>query len=195
VASDKVISFAAAAEFRDTVQAYANAGWHVDGANLLADVAGGAAVYLIDVVAARMILVGLKRGALDELAAVAARHALSFAEICNHFGTLFTNVVVGRTRLVGEAKNDLAAAAGIYIIGTQSYTAGMPLMTLPQFLVLRLPNEETGGHYLRPVPLIKATPMSPEELVDVTNNTLAHDRARHPARFGRGQLLPFRLKT
>jgi hypothetical protein len=195
VPSDEVISLAAVAEFRDTVQAYANAGWHVDGARFVADVAGSAAVYLIDVEAGRMILVGLKRGALAELAAVAARHTLTFGEICNHFGTLFSDVIEGRTSLIGEAKNDLAAAAGIYIVGTQSYAVGMPRMTLPQFLVLRLPNKESGGHFLRPVPLIKTTPMSPEELVEVTNQTLAYDRAKHPARYGRGQVLPFRLKT
>jgi hypothetical protein len=194
VAADKITPIAAAAEFRAAVQAYEDAGWHVADARFQIDVAGGAALYLIDIESARIVLVTLKRGALEDLARKVAALGVPFDEACNHFGTLFTWLIEGRTERLGADKNDLAVAAGVYIIGTQSYAVGMPRMTFPQFLVLRLPDREHGGHMLRPVPLIKAIPMTPEELVEVTNTTLQRDREKHPARFGRGQVIPFTLK-
>jgi hypothetical protein len=194
VAADKVIPIATAAAFREVLAQYSDAGWSVDGARFQVDVAGGAAIYLVDIESGRIVLVTLKRGSLEEFADKVSQLKIPFSEVCNHFGTLFTWLVEGRTDLIGEVRNDLATAAGIYVVGTQSYAAGMPRMTFPQFLVIRLPDQEVGGHLLRPVPLIKATPMTPEDLIVVVNETLARDRERHPARFGLGQVLPFAWK-
>jgi hypothetical protein len=195
VAAEKVIPIAAAAQFREILTSYTDAGWSVDGAHFHVDVAGGAALYLCDMEAGQLLLVTLRRGALEQFAEKVRAVGVSFEEACNCLGSLFTELVHGRLALAGATKNDLAIAAGIYIVGTQSYAVGMPKMRLPQFLVIRHPDREVGGHMLRPVPLIKETPMSPDELVHVVNETLARDRARHPARFGRGQVLPFTLKS
>ena len=194
MAADKVIPLSAAAEFRRAMGDFAEAGWHVEGTKFSVDVAGGAALYLCDVDSGRLVLLTLRRGSLEELARQAQEHGVTFQEACNVCGTLFTDLIEGRQLLSGESKNDLAVAAGLYIVGTQGYALGMPRMTLPQFLVLRVKNHEKGGYLLRPVPLIKASPMTPDELVDAANRTLIEDFKNHPARFGRGHVLPFRLK-
>jgi hypothetical protein len=195
VAADKVIPLAAAAEFRRTMGDFAEAGWHVEGTKFSVDVAGGAALFLCDISSGRLVMLTLRRGSLEDLARQGQERGVTFQDACNLCGTLFTDLIEGRRQLSGESKNDLAVAAGLYIVGTQGYALGMPRMTLPQFLVLRVKDHEKGGHLLRPVPLIKTSPMTPEELVDVANRTLIEDFKNHPARFGRGQVLPFRLKT
>ena len=195
MATDKVIPLAAAAEFRRTMGDFAEAGWHVEGTKFSMDVAGGAALYLCDIESGRLVLLTLRRGSLEELARQAQKRGVTFQDACNVCGTLFTDLIEGRRQLSGESKNDLAVAAGLYIVGTQGYALGMPRMTLPQFLVLRVKDHEKGGHLLRPVPLLKASPMTPDELVDAANRTLIEDFTNHPARFGRGRVLPFRLKS
>lgn len=195
MAADKVVPLTAAAEFRRAMGDFAEAGWHVDGTPFSVDAVGGAALYLCDIESGRLVLLTLRRGALEELARQARESGLTFQDACNLCGTLFTELIEGRRQLSGESKNDLGVAAGLYIVGTQGYALCIPRMSLPQFLVLRVKDHEKGGHLLRPVPLLKASPMTPDDLVDAANRTLTQDRLNHPARFGLGQVLPFALKS
>jgi hypothetical protein len=173
-----------------TLKRLRKAGWRVHNPSLLIGT-GGPTVYLCDAPTRRLIVVMLSSEAMPCVRAEFPKSGLSHDQ-----------VVVGLEKLVAElaqkpaddpSQRQLAAATALYLLGTHSYAITQQ-NPRAQYLIVRYIDASTGQPLLRPHPLLAFHELTPAQVEQAVEELLSLDRQRHPERFPRAPVVPFRLK-
>lgn len=179
-------------QVRQLAEALKEAGWRLTDSIHTASGAelnlGGPNIYICDVDSGQLILVGLAQDAFEQLDRTPQAKELTFEDVCNAFGFLLEDVIK-RGKVTPKLREQLTVAAALYIRGTQSFAMVKAMLDRAQFVVLRYGRMGL----LRPSPVLTKAHLSPAQVEMFAAQLDAVDRQRHPERFARGKVLPFRV--
>jgi len=189
-----VLDFRGASDRRRLVEAFSAAGWSMQN-HPTGDQVGGAVIYHVDIKSGRLYATALTVNAIPIATKINKEIRLTFDNVCDYLGSLLTALGSGKVAFDADARNDLTVLSILYIMETNGYATAIKL-ALPrlQFLVIHMPDASSGQNLLRPVPLNSPDLLSPEQLETVVNRVMELDRQKHPERFLRSKVIPFRLK-
>lgn len=84
----------------------------------------------------------------------------------------------------------------MYLAGTQSYAYMKNIgKANGQFIVLRYRDYANGDYLLRPNPVLNDEMLTPQEVEYQVKMILENDKIKHPERFKRADIIPFKIKS
>lgn len=184
---------------REYRKAFADSGWALRAeARAIAghtDIHEGPVFYLCDVQTGRLHVVVAVKNVFDIAERRNQSGGFPYQDICDAFGSLYSDICNGNIELDDEAEDMLALGASLYIAGTQGYqlvqNQGLQNM---HYLVIRHWDYANDMDILRPVPIKGKAFYAPEEIEGLVDQVLAIDRNNHPDRFKSAEVIPFKIK-
>lgn len=194
-----VSSMMAEKRLRKYRKAFSSSGWNLHarekGLASKLDNLDGPAFYLCDIETGQLHVVVTRADVFPLVENKKREEGVTFSEICDAFGSFYSDICTGKIKLSSEASSILAFAVALYISGTQGYQLvleeGMENM---HYLVIRHWDYSNNSSLLRPVPIKGQPYYRPEEIEALVDEVLSIDRRNHPERFKMAEVIPFKIK-
>lgn len=179
---------------------FSNSGWKLQPAKAgLADAFApldGPVFYLCDFESHQLHVVVTIKNVFDLAQQTKSESGFSFQDICNLFGSLYSDICTGKLALDVETSSILALACSMYISGTQGYKVCQQQSNSDyHFLIIRHWDHSANSSLLRPVPVEARQCYEPQQIESLVDHVLSIDRRNHPARFKSADVIPFKVAT
>jgi hypothetical protein len=180
-------------------KAFTDAGWQLNPAIKLTSPAPGAdlngpAFYLCDLELGNLTAIRTVEGSIEMASSM--MKDFSTEEIVDGLGSFYGDLIRGKVKQSGEASSILTWAACSYISRTAGYRQVLDEnMGTMNYLIIRMWDHENNALMLRPVPIQPREFYEPEVIEEIVDEVLEIDRHNHPARFGKGVVLPFKIRS
>lgn len=176
-----------------------DAGWDLkSGKNVILNTEkeiDGPVFYLCDYESGQLHIVSTVSNTFDIVIDHKNEHGHSFQDVCDAFGSLYTDICDLKIKLADESANILALAVSSYISGTQGYQAMLSQGEEMHFLVIRHWDHSANLTMLRPVPIEAKEYYDPEHIEYLVEEVLGIDRQNHPERFKSAEIVPFKINN
>lgn len=177
-----------------------SSGWQISETknkeSLNTDNADGPTIYFCDIDSSMLYVVGTIKNAVEVLAKETSNANFKFDEICDAVNSLIADLSSGKLKLDNKINHTLATGAVMYLAGTQSYAYMKNIgKANGQFIVLRYRDYANGDYLLRPNPVLNDEMLTPQEVEYQVKMILENDKIKHPERFKRADIIPFKIKS
>lgn len=181
---------------REYRRAFADSGWALRAEERAlagyTDIHEGPVFYLCDVATGQLHVVAAVKNVFDIAERREQSGGFSYQDICDAFGSLYSDICSGAIELDDEASDMLALGASLYISGTQGYqlVRQQELQNM-HYLIIRHWDCANDMDILRPVPIKGKAFYAPEEFEGLVDQVLAIGRDNHSDRFKSAEIIHF----
>ncbi len=180
---------------------FMSGGWQINdtknkGLVVNADNADGPTIYICDIDSSMLYVVATIKDAVKILEKESTNTKFKFDVICDAVNSLIADLSSSKLKLDGKISNTFATGAVMYLAGTQSYAYMKNIgKANGQFIVLRYRDYANGDYLLRPNPVLSDKMLTPQEVEYQVRMILGNDKLKHPERFKRADIIPFKIKS
>ncbi len=179
---------------------FMSSGWQISETKnkdaLNTDNTDGPTIYFCDIDSSMLYVVGTVKDAVEILAKETSNTNFKFDEICDAVNSLIADLSSGKLKLNNKINHTFATGAVMYLAGTQSYAYMKNIgKANGQFIVLRYRDYANGDYLLRPNPVLNNEMLTPQEVEYQVKMILENDKTKHPERFKRADIIPFKIKS